>query len=93
MSLWEAEDESTRKLMELSFQNLQAGMPTARALQEARIAYLAETDRRHPHFWAPFVYMGDALPLQQPRSKWPFVLGGLLCGLIAMLILRRRKKR
>jgi len=92
MSLWEAEDEATSALMGHFFQRLNEGLARPEALRKARLDFLAETDRRHPHFWASFVYMGDGLPLQKERSKWPFILAGLFCGLIVMLILRRKKK-
>ena len=61
MSLWKVNDETTRVLMEAYYSNLLAGQGRATALREAmRTLRLAQP---HPHYWAPFIAMGQDTPL------------------------------
>jgi CHAT domain-containing protein len=64
MSLWKVNDVATRELMEAYYSRLLAGQGRARALQEA-MRQLRRT-RPHPHYWAPFIAMGQDTPLRLP---------------------------
>ncbi|RKH11313.1 CHAT domain-containing protein [Corallococcus sp. CA053C] len=66
MSLWKVEDQTTSTLMEAYYRHLLAGQGRATALREA-MRELRRT-QSHPHFWAPFITMGQATPLRLPTS-------------------------
>jgi CHAT domain-containing protein len=69
MSLWKVNDETTRALMEAYYSNLLAGQGRAMALREAmRTLRLV---RPHPHYWAPFIAMGQDTPLHLPVPSLP----------------------
>jgi CHAT domain-containing protein/Tfp pilus assembly protein PilF len=61
MSLWKVNDETTRALMEIYYQNLLAGQGRASALREAMRAL--RQSKPHPHYWAPFIALGRDAPL------------------------------
>ncbi|WP_309895498.1 CHAT domain-containing tetratricopeptide repeat protein [Archangium sp.] len=67
MSLWKVNDETTRVLMESYYRNLLAGQGRAAALREAMLA-LRQT-RPHPHYWAPFIALGQDAPLRSLAPK------------------------
>ncbi|MFP2931950.1 CHAT domain-containing protein, partial [Pyxidicoccus sp. 3LG] len=69
MSLWKVNDETTRELMEGYYRNLLAGQGRAVALREAMRSLRAT--RAHPHYWAPFIALGQDTPLDAyaPREQ------------------------
>jgi CHAT domain-containing protein/Tfp pilus assembly protein PilF len=70
-SLWKVDDETTSTLMEAYYRNLLAGRGRSTALREAMRA-LRET-RPHPHYWAPFIALGQDTPLQGVTPDAPSV--------------------
>jgi CHAT domain-containing protein len=62
-SLWEVDDEATRRLVDAFYANLSAvpGASKARSLQMAQRALLGEDGFAHPSNWAPFLIIGDWL--------------------------------
>ncbi|MEM6346947.1 MAG: CHAT domain-containing protein [Bacteroidota bacterium] len=74
MSLWQADDEATRGIMDLFFDKMQDGVTKSEALRQAKLAFLSQTDRAHPHFWGAFLVIGQNTPLQE-KSYWPWLLG------------------
>ena len=64
-TLWSADDEATANLMGKFYTNLSqnAEISKAKALREAQIELLSESDSlyRHPFYWAPFVLVGNWL--------------------------------
>ena len=64
-TLWSVVDESTAKLMDEFYQQLKTAkkkkINKAQALQKAQLALIngKEKEFRHPHFWAPFVMVGN----------------------------------
>jgi CHAT domain-containing protein len=62
MSLWKVNDETTRVLMESYYRHLLEGWGRATALREA-MRVLRRT-RPHPHYWAPFIALGQDAPLR-----------------------------
>lgn len=93
MSLWRAETGPGVVLMESFYQNLDDGMDKSSALQQAKLAWVnqAEGTGTHPTNWANFVLIGQADPIAERPSRWPYVVGGFL--LLAALLLWRRKRR
>ena len=64
-TLWGANDDATANLMGKFYNNLAADgqISKAGALREAQLQLLAEADSqyRHPYYWAPFVLIGNWL--------------------------------
>jgi len=56
VSLWTADDETTTRLMQWFYAEVQAGATPAAALRQAQRTMLGE--QAHPFFWAPFVLLG-----------------------------------
>ncbi|WPB81699.1 tetratricopeptide repeat protein [Archangium violaceum] len=61
-SLWKVNDETTHQLMESYYRNLLAGQGRGEALRSAMRALRQK--QPHPHFWAPFIAIGQDKPLQ-----------------------------
>lgn len=62
-TLWNVSDEASPPLMGVFYQNLAGETPVskAKALREGQLALLADPQYQHPHYWAPFVLVGDWL--------------------------------
>ena len=68
-SLWAVNDESTSILVREFYQNLRAGETKARALQQAQIALIRNTNQTpgireeysKPYYWSPFIMIGNWL--------------------------------
>jgi CHAT domain-containing protein len=97
MTLWEIEDHSSADLMAYFYKNLKDGMPKDVALQQAKLSYLAKSDKlhSHPYFWAGFVNIGlpDPISASPPQQSWKwvlFTLPTLLLIIFGFLFLKRR---
>jgi len=66
MSLWKVNDETTRALMEAYYGHLLAGQGRAAALRQAM--RLVRAIQPHPHYWAPFISLGQDGPLRALES-------------------------
>ncbi|WP_315789832.1 CHAT domain-containing protein [Fischerella sp. JS2] len=62
-TLWSVQDESTAKFMGNLYSQLEQAKKTkinkAQALQQAQLALLKDQQYSNPHFWAPFVVVGN----------------------------------
>jgi CHAT domain-containing protein len=65
-TLWSVVDETTAEIMSEFYNQLKDAQKTninkAQALQKAQLAFIdnyKDKDYRHPHFWAPFVLVGN----------------------------------
>ena len=96
-TLWNVENQPTYTLTEGFYQKLAAGLPKDVALQQAKIAYLADADlsEQLPNRWAGLLLVGNAEPIerQSPLALWGGGLGilGLAGG--GWWLLRRRKQQ
>lgn len=81
VSLWNANDQATARLMTFFYEALEAGLPKDAALNLARYRYLESADnfRAHPYFWSQFVLLGDGTPLSSGSKSawWMALLGGI----------------
>jgi CHAT domain-containing protein/uncharacterized protein YxeA len=68
-TLWQVNDYTSATLMTYFYENLDKGMDKPTALHQAKLRYLAQTDKisGHPAFWASFVSLGDPAPI---RRTW-----------------------
>lgn len=66
MSLWQVNDASTSQIMKDYYVNLAKGYSKEKALQNAKLDYLSNSElaaAQHPAYWAAFVQTGDVRPL------------------------------
>ena len=69
ISLWVANDATTRQLMTAFYRNLATGLGRTEALRQVQLDMLRSPDDRrsaHPHFWANFILSGSDAPLTTP---------------------------
>lgn len=94
MSLWQADDQSTAQLMKFFYQNLKDGLGKAEALRQAKLSFIEGGGKPMPYYWAGFVLMGDADPIDLDTGSKALLWGGGL-GLLLLLGLLwwRRKNR
>ena len=95
-TLWNVENQPTYALTELFYSKLAEGLPKDIALQQAKLAYLADADKsaQLPNRWAGLLLVGNAEPIsnQLPLGRW--VSGfGILAGLSGAWWLNRRRQR
>ncbi len=66
-TLWNVENQATYALTELFYSKLTEGLPKDIALQEAKIAYLADADQSDqlPNRWAGLLLVGNAEPIKK----------------------------
>ncbi|EZH72206.1 hypothetical protein ATO12_25060 [Aquimarina atlantica] len=76
LSSWEVSDQTTPKLMQYFYTNLKAGMNKAKALQQAKLQYLATANinRTQPFYWGGFYLVGDSSPIAfESNTLWYWV--------------------
>lgn len=80
MSLWPANDASTKDIVIGFLENLKAGMGKADALRQSKLNYLksATTELQKPYYWAGLVLIGDNDPMNFSKSfnilYWSFII-------------------
>lgn len=98
MSLWPANDASTKEIITAFFDNLKAGMNKDEALRQAKLAFLQSTPNElltNPFYWSGFVLVGDHAPIvfSTPRniaSIW--TIAGLTLAGAALWFFRRKRR-
>lgn len=75
MSAWKTNDYATSKIVNYFTRNLANGLPKDRALRQAKLKYLQDSDAHtsHPYFWGAFVLYGDASPLSFTTYDYTWV--------------------
>ncbi len=93
MTNWEVHDQTGAWMMERFYENLNNGMGKDVALQQAKIDFLAQANqlKSHPYFWASYVVIGDAAPINlQSDYKWAKAAVILAFLLLMALVFRGR---
>ena len=93
-SLWKIDEKSSVELVELFYGYLSKGFEKDKALQKAKLDYLASEEGRtlSPNYWAGLILIGDISPIQIARAQnFYYWLFGLLiiAGFIFMLLRRK----
>ena len=57
-SLWTVDDDSTAKLMEHLYHNLDIGMTRSEALRQAKLVLLRDPEFSNPYYWSAFTLLG-----------------------------------
>ena len=72
MNLWKVIDRTTAQIMKAFCENLKQGMAKDEALRQAKLSYLsdpANSTVAHPHFWAPFILVGNDAPVTSSEAS------------------------
>ncbi|WP_035095286.1 CHAT domain-containing protein [Aquimarina megaterium] len=94
LSSWEVSDQTTPELMQYFYTNLKAGMNKAKALQQAKLQYLAtaNVNRTQPFYWGGFYLVGDSSPIAfESNTLWYWVTLVLLVLIVVGLFWYRRR--
>lgn len=80
MSLWPANDASTKDIVLSFLIKLKQGIGKAEALREAKLDYLkgATAELKHPYYWAGLVLIGDNEPMFSPIPLWIWILMSII---------------
>ncbi|MEO0472792.1 MAG: CHAT domain-containing protein [Bacteroidota bacterium] len=90
MSLWQADDLATSKIMQSFYAYLDQGQSRQAALRQAKLDFLVQsTDRAHPHYWSAFVLFGEVELEESGLPWWWLLLGITLLGGGVMLLRSR----
>ncbi|HVU58893.1 MAG TPA: CHAT domain-containing tetratricopeptide repeat protein [Puia sp.] len=96
-SLWKADDKATSFILQRFYVYLQKGENKAKALQKAKLDYLAsDAINKSPAFWAHLVLMGDTSPVYTKKMGWWWALllspVGILCWWVIRSVKGKKKK-
>lgn len=93
-SLWKIDEQSSAVLIASFYKYLKKGWAKDKALQQAKLDYLATAEGRtiHPQYWAGLVLIGDVAPIEMSSSSNIFywILGVMV--LIIVFFISRKKK-
>ncbi len=95
MSLWNAEDQSTSKLIQNFFRKIKEGKAKNVALHEAKKEFLEHSTllTAHPNFWANFVLIGNPSSIKIKPTWYCSKLLVLGFIMLAILLIYTRLKR
>ncbi|MEM7103651.1 MAG: CHAT domain-containing tetratricopeptide repeat protein [Bacteroidota bacterium] len=92
-SLWSVNDRNTAKLMSHFYQNLKAGYPKDRALQQAKLSMADAPGSGHPFYWAGFISIGNMEPVDLRQGfNWLLMIPVSLAFALIWLFLIRRTR-
>ncbi|WOD44153.1 CHAT domain-containing protein [Hwangdonia lutea] len=94
-SLWKIDEQSSAKIIELFYNNIKNGLPKDKALQQAKLDYIAQAEGRTvtPQYWAGLVLIGDVSPIAlQTDSNTIFYWLFAMLGLVLLIVLVRKLK-
>lgn len=89
LSMWQVGDQSSVGLISDFYQQLANGVPKDRALQQAKIRHLQQSNMLtgHPFQWASFVQFGARTPIDLPQKQnvpWLWLGTGVLLLALAV---------
>jgi CHAT domain-containing protein len=98
MTLWSINDQSSATLMQYFYENINKGLPTDVAMQQAKIEYLRTQNglALHPNFWSAFTVVGKAQPIPMSKSNiwfWLIATGASLVLLYTLFLLYSRRNQ
>ncbi|HMM12541.1 MAG TPA: CHAT domain-containing protein, partial [Bacteroidales bacterium] len=95
MTGWEVNDQSGARLMELFYRHLADGLTKDKALQQAKIDWLGESNqlKSHPFYWAAYQMLGDTQPLKKSYTPYLLLMVAmvLLTSFVVFITVRRRR--
>jgi len=95
MSLWKADDYSTKEVISVFFEKLSRQTKKADALRHAKLSFLNGSSHeafKHPYYWAGLTLIGDNTPMLSYINNFSwFWTGVVLFGLCASLFFFLKK--
>lgn len=92
-SLWEIDEQSSARIVQLFYDNLTKQLPKDEALRKAKLTYIANAKGRTaaPQYWAGLVLIGDtsAIDLDARLAWWWYVLAGAVLLALLFFILKK----
>ena len=88
-TLWSIADLNSSRLMKLFYKNLKSDEKIDKALEEAKIQYIENSDQlnSHPFYWAGYIQSGKTDSIYQPDNSkyfyWMFIFIGFCIGIYA----------
>ncbi|TSE05010.1 CHAT domain-containing protein [Aquimarina algiphila] len=95
LTSWDVSDQTTPELMKFFYANLKEGMNKAKALQQAKLQYLASANinRLDPFYWGGFYLVGDSSPIPfKNNTTLYWVLGVIMFVILLFLFFWYRRK-
>jgi CHAT domain-containing protein len=95
-SLWKADDEATSAILKQFHVYLQQGYTKSKALQQAKLDYLhSDALHKSPDYWANIILVGNTQPVVTTAgyNKWLLAAGVLAIGLMAVVVVIKRRKK
>lgn len=98
LSKWEVHDKSTPELMKCFYSNLKKGMNKPKALQQAKLKYLANTEAfyTNPFYWGSFYIIGntDAVDFKNNSDNtYYYILAFIICLSLIYLVYKKNKSK
>lgn len=93
-SLWPIVDGAGNNIIVNFYQNLDQGFSKSKALQQAKLNYLDNTEvevLKHPFYWAGFIVLGDNAPISNPSNTTILYIFGCSIILIAFFVFLFKK--
>ena len=94
LSKWEVSDATTPDIMLYFYENLKKGMKKSKALQQAKLRFLASAsgNQVQPYYWGSFFVLGSNKPIEfENRLSWYWALLLLPIGIIGYFAYNRKK--
>ena len=95
-SLWEIDEESSAKIVQLFYDNLAKEMPKDEALRKAKLSYIATAEGRtaSPQYWAGLVLIGDTAPidLNNGLAWWWYLAAGVVVIFFIFIIIQNKNR-
>jgi CHAT domain-containing protein len=93
-SLWKIDEQSSKTIIESFYNYLKKGWAKDRALQQAKLDYIATAEGRmiHPQYWAGLVLIGDSAPIELSTSyTFLYWILAIIALLTALFIFQKKK--
>lgn len=83
LNLWSVNDMMASEFAEVFYRAVNKGKSKSEALRSAKLHFL-KNKNADPHFWGPYMLIGDNEPLVKPYETWNRVVAGafMLCFLL-----------
>ena len=95
-SLWEIDEQSSTKIIELFYNNIEIGLTKDEALQKAKLEYISTAQGRTiaPQYWAGLVLIGDAAPIElNSNSTFLYWIVIIVALILFYLFFKRTSKK
>lgn len=95
-SLWKIDEQSSAKIVDLFYINLDKGWTKDKALRQAKLDYIATAEGRtaNPQYWAGLVLIGDVSPIEMTSSiNWIYWIFASVLLLVVTFVFYIKRSR